>query len=344
MMNGSKRVTKVTLGLIISVALVLVVVLSTLAQGPVQNPTVMGILPNRGPNTGSLSVTISGTGFQDGASVKLTRAGQADINATGVLVVSASQITGRLNLIHAQPGAWSVVVTNPDAQSGTLADGFTVTALVFLPSVTRNWSEEEPPPPPSCEGLGAVQNWTGQVTFSFATSASSGGESISYHHSATVNLQMGPDYQNSLYVGWKDVSVTGTGEVNDIHTDPPDFIETLVGSGALYPGGPTQDDPKARLGVWLDTCRFEFFLQTLMSAEYTAYDETVTVPTGVGTMDINDIPAAQLTGSRTVPAVWYPIDEPSWFVPSGVLDSELELMVGNDFGQATVSWSFAPAD
>ena len=32
-----------------------------------------------------------------------------------------------------------------------------------------------------------------------------------------------------------------------------------------------------------------------------------------GIMDINDIPVGQLTGSRTVPAVWDPIDEPSWF-------------------------------
>jgi hypothetical protein len=61
-------------------------------------------------------------------------------------------------------------------------------------------------------------------------------------------------------------------------------------------------------------------------------------------MDINDIPMTQLTGSRTVPAVWYPIDEPSWFVPGSVMDSDLERMVGNNFGQATVTWSFAPAD
>ncbi len=198
--------------------------------------------------------------------------------------------------------------------------------------------------PCSCEGLSAVQNWTGQVNFSFTTAGSSGGESISYNHSATVNLVMGPSYQNSDYIMWQDVSLGGTGEVNDVHTDSPDFIETLVGSGALYPGGPTQDDPSASLGVWLPTCTFEFHLQTGMPAQHSVYGETYTVSTGVGFMDINDIPANQLTGSRTVTAVYYPIDEPSWFVPGGVMDWDLEQILGDNFGAATVSWSFEPAD
>jgi hypothetical protein len=117
----------------------------------------------------------------------------------------------------------------------------------------------------------------------------------------------------------------------------------------LYPGGPTQDDPSASFGVRLSTCTFEFHLQTGMPAQHTIYytgdTKTSMVSTGVGFMDINDIPANQLTGSRTVPAIWYPYgDEPSWYVPGSVFDSDLELMVGNNFGEATVSWSFVPAD
>ncbi|HSR34273.1 MAG TPA: lamin tail domain-containing protein [Anaerolineae bacterium] len=196
----------------------------------------------------------------------------------------------------------------------------------------------------SCEDLAQVQNWTGQVMFSFTTSASSGGESINYNHSATVNLQMAPDYQTSGYVAWQDASLSGTGEVNDIHTASPDYVETLVGSGALYPGGPTQDDSSASLGVSRSTCTFEFHLQTGMSAQHIIDGDTVGNSTYVGLMDINDIPAGQLTGSRTVPAVWEPMGEPSWFVPGSPMDSDLELMVGNNFGEATVSWSFEPAD
>ncbi len=94
----------------------------TLATGP----TVLGIMPNTGINTGTVSVAILGANLQAGATVKLTRSGQPDIAATGVNVVSASQLTCNLNLAGAAAGAWNVVVTNPDAQSGTLPNGFTV--------------------------------------------------------------------------------------------------------------------------------------------------------------------------------------------------------------------------
>lgn len=202
--------------------------------------------------------------------------------------------------------------------------------------------------PCSCEQFGSVQNWTGQVQFSFTTSAADGDESIAFSHSATVNLLMVPNYNTGSYVAWQDASLSGTGEVNDTHTETH-YVETVVGSGALYPGGPTQDDPSASFGVSLSTCNFEFHLQTAMLAQYTKTDiigsETFKTSTGVGFMDINDIPANQLTGSRTVPAIWYPYgDEPSWYVPGSVFDGDLEMMIGNNFGEATVSWSFVPAD
>lgn len=68
--------------------------------------------------------------FFTGATVKLTRAGYADIPASGVVVVSSSQITCAFNLAGTAPGAWNVVVTNPNGPSGTLANGFTVVAAI----------------------------------------------------------------------------------------------------------------------------------------------------------------------------------------------------------------------
>ena len=208
------------------------------------------------------------------------------------------------------------------------------------------WFDDEPC---SCDELASVQNWTGQVTFSFTTSASDADGTITYDHSATANLQMVPDYHNSSYVAWKSAALGGTGDVRDVHTEST-RVTTIAGSGALYPGGEAQDDPKAMLGLSLSTCTFEFYLMTGMSAEesiVTPYDEDrYTISTGVGIMDINDIPVTQLTGSRTVPAVDDPTysDEPSWFVPASRMDPDLWWMVGNDFGVATVNWSFAPAD
>jgi hypothetical protein len=81
-------------------------------------PTVIGIAPNGGPLAGGTSVTISGTGFLSGASVKF-----GSTSATGVNVVSSTSITATTQA-HAA-GAVSVVVTNNDNQSATLSNGYT---------------------------------------------------------------------------------------------------------------------------------------------------------------------------------------------------------------------------
>lgn len=92
-------------------------------------PSVTSITPNTGVNTGTISITnLAGANFQNDATVKLTRSGQPDIDATNVMVVSDSQITCDFDLTGAAVGQWNVVVTNPDAQSGQLDNGFTITA------------------------------------------------------------------------------------------------------------------------------------------------------------------------------------------------------------------------
>ena len=74
-------------------------------------------------------MTITGTGFLAGATVKL--GGTA---ATGVTVVSSTSITATTPA-HAA-GAVNVVVTNTDAQSGTLTNGYTYTTSNPAPTVS----------------------------------------------------------------------------------------------------------------------------------------------------------------------------------------------------------------
>ncbi|MGH9547819.1 MAG: IPT/TIG domain-containing protein, partial [Terriglobales bacterium] len=81
-------------------------------------PTVTAITPNSGSINGGTAVTITGTGFLAGASVKL-----AGTSAAGVTIVSGTSITATTPA-HAA-GAVSVVVTNTDTQSGTLTNGYT---------------------------------------------------------------------------------------------------------------------------------------------------------------------------------------------------------------------------
>ncbi|MFA6170719.1 MAG: DUF2341 domain-containing protein [Candidatus Margulisiibacteriota bacterium] len=90
-------------------------------------PTVNSVDPAIGINYGTLTgVTILGNDFVSGATVKLTKSGQSDINATDVSFVSSAQLTCNFDLTGAAAGAWTVVVTNPDLQSDSLPGGFTV--------------------------------------------------------------------------------------------------------------------------------------------------------------------------------------------------------------------------
>ncbi|MFC1993902.1 beta strand repeat-containing protein [Chloroflexota bacterium] len=108
--------------------------------GTETSPTVTSITPSTGVNTGSVSITdLAGTNFVDGATVKITKTGESDINATSVAWDSAIKLTCDFDLSGAATGLWNVVVTNPDTQYGTLHEGFTVTApSPTLTSITPN--------------------------------------------------------------------------------------------------------------------------------------------------------------------------------------------------------------
>jgi len=101
-------------------------------------PTVTSITPNSGANDGTVSITdLAGTNFVSGATAKLAKSGETDIAGTSVTVVSATQITCTFDLTGAAAGTWDVTVTNPDAQSGTLTNGFTVTGDAIPPELTE---------------------------------------------------------------------------------------------------------------------------------------------------------------------------------------------------------------
>jgi glucose/arabinose dehydrogenase len=90
------------------------------STNPTSNPapTVTSITPNSGNINGGTAVTVTGTGFLAGATLSLGGAA-----ATGVTLVSSTSITA-VTPAHAA-GAVNVMVTNTDAQSGTLSSGYT---------------------------------------------------------------------------------------------------------------------------------------------------------------------------------------------------------------------------
>ena len=101
-------------------------------------PNVSSIDPSEGVQGTTVDVTnLAGTGFQDGATVRLEKAGETAIDATDVAFVSSVKLTCKLPLLgDTAVGTWDVVVKNPDDQEGRLDDGFTVNAFVPAPTVT----------------------------------------------------------------------------------------------------------------------------------------------------------------------------------------------------------------
>jgi hypothetical protein len=82
-------------------------------------PAVSSVLPGSGPTEGGTAVTITGANFAAGASVTI-----GGIAASGIAVVNPNTITA-FTPARPTPGPVNVVVTNPNNESGTLANGFT---------------------------------------------------------------------------------------------------------------------------------------------------------------------------------------------------------------------------
>jgi hypothetical protein len=70
--------------------------------------------------------TITGTGFQNGATVVLQKSGRPDIGGTSVVVEGTTSIKVGFSPPSGSFGAWDVLVTNPDASWGKLIEGFSI--------------------------------------------------------------------------------------------------------------------------------------------------------------------------------------------------------------------------
>ncbi len=95
----------------------------------VSTGTVLAVTPPRGPLAGGTSVTITGTGFAAGCTVKV-----GGVVATGVIVSGTTSITAKTPA-SASGGAKDVTVTTA-AGTWTLAGGFTYASAPTLDSVT----------------------------------------------------------------------------------------------------------------------------------------------------------------------------------------------------------------
>jgi fibronectin type 3 domain-containing protein len=175
-------------------------------------PTVSAISPNTGSASGGTSVTITGTGFSAGASVSLGGAA-----ATSVSVVSSTSINA-VTPAHAA-GTVSVVVTNTNGQSGTLANGFTYGSPPPTPTVTAI----SPASGPSTGGTSVTITGTG---FSTGATVSIGGSAAT-----NVNTVSGTSITAAT-------PANVAGAANVVVTNPDNQSGTLA-SGYTYTAAET---------------------------------------------------------------------------------------------------------
>jgi outer membrane protein OmpA-like peptidoglycan-associated protein len=97
-------------------------------------PVINSIIPSNGANNSIVSVQINGDKFIKDTTVKLSRSGEEDINATGVKLLSAQKLSCSFDLKNKTLGKWDVVVTNKKFRHATLSGGFLIGSPA--PSVT----------------------------------------------------------------------------------------------------------------------------------------------------------------------------------------------------------------
>src|SRR5205807_9193298 len=96
-------------------------------RAPTQDVSLTSVAPNAGANTGSVTPVIYGFGFKPGVTVKLVRAGQADIVATQTNpAADEASVAATFDLNGKAQGVYDVVVANAGGTAKTLIGAFTV--------------------------------------------------------------------------------------------------------------------------------------------------------------------------------------------------------------------------
>ena len=96
---------------ILSLALIFILSFSLMTLAcPI--PVFNSVNPEQGANNGSITVTINGEKFHKSVGVKLTKAGETDIIATNVQLISKNELTCTFDLKGKAVGKWDLIVYN----------------------------------------------------------------------------------------------------------------------------------------------------------------------------------------------------------------------------------------
>lgn len=178
-------------------------------------------------------MTITGTGFLTGATVSL--GGTA---ATGLIVVSSTSITATTAAHMA--GAVSIVVTNSDAQTGTLSNGYSYVASPAVTSLTPSAGPTTGGTALSITGTGfltgATVSFGGTAATGVAVASSTSITATAPSHTAgTVDVVVtNPDGQSGKLAGGYAYSVAEVSLGLGVPYGDPNSVTIAAGQTASY--------------------------------------------------------------------------------------------------------------
>jgi acid phosphatase len=157
-------------------------------------PIISGLSPNSGPAAGGTTVTISGTGFADGATVSFGGTAASNVNVLGSTTITA------VAPAHTS-GAVNVVVTNPGGQNATSVNGYTYSGTP-APTVTT----VSPTSGPTAGGTQITITGTGFAAGATVTVGGTAATGVIVNNATTISANT-PAHA----AGTVDVVVTNTG-------------------------------------------------------------------------------------------------------------------------------------
>jgi hypothetical protein len=191
---------------------------STLAGGYTYEVPILvtGLNPSNVSNNQSLSnIQISGQYFQDGATVKFTKASQTDITCSNVVYNDSNTLHCDADFHGALPGTWNVVVTNPNNESNSLTDAIMVNAEISKVKLTTSAQTIKPNAVSNSitiqlqDYAGRATNATGPIDVILSSTSGTGEFSLSKSSWSAVTSVSFLAGENSKTVYYKDL-VEGT--------------------------------------------------------------------------------------------------------------------------------------
>lgn len=177
-------------------------------------PTVTSLSPSSAIQGATLNVTVAGANFQNGAYCSFG----SGITVNSCAFNSSTQLTANVTIAPgATVGKNSVTVTNPDLQTATLANGFTI-------------NQAPPPPPPTLSSLNPASGFQG-TTFTVNLNGSNflSGATCSFGTGITVNsCTFNSSTQLAANITVSATAPTGTSSVTV--TNPGGQTSTLANS------------------------------------------------------------------------------------------------------------------